>query len=275
MIARPILFSAPMIRALLDVSKTQTRRIVKPAPDWVAPMPCSSITDEGWQGPLDYSLWAHEGDQADGGARRCPYGAPSDLLWVRETCRAKELTTAEAYASEQEYPPGLDGVIYVADNVFQPIENSVEASDRWGRLNIYRGKRGVTVPPIHMPRWASRITLKITDVRVERLQEISEADAKAEGVEPLDSPAPEHREACDFDHALCGRCGGLRLYMAVRNGAAAFDTDCNECDTHVKRYRWLWESINGPGTWDDNPWVWVITFAAEKRNVDDVLKAAA
>jgi len=142
---------------------------------------------------------------------------------VRETCRA------EAIDDE-----GLCGVRYVADKQFMPIENTREASDRWVQLYWYRGMEGATVPPIHMPRWASRITLEITDVRVERLQDISEDDCLAEGI------AQVVRE----------KLPGIQ--------------QCGEYDTidvdPVAEYRDLWESINGPESWAANPWVWVIGF---------------
>lgn len=163
----------------------------------------------------------------------CPYGQPGDRLWVRETSRAHELTDKEAEADTfgvierlgLEVPPcGLDGVVYAADNAFREIENSREASERWMKMNAYRGMQGATVPAIHMPRWASRITLEVTGVRVERLQDISEADARAEG--------------CD-------------AYLAEESPAI---------DQARMDYANLWESINGPGSWDLNPWVWVVGF---------------
>lgn len=187
---RPILFSSPMVRAVLSGAKTQTRRIVKPL---------HMATVDAEQFPI---------------LAMCPYGSPGDQLWARETCRA------EAIGDE-----GLCGVRYVADGQFMPIANTREASDRWVQLYWYRGMEGATVPPIHMPRWASRITLEITDVRVERLQDISEADAKAEGVSmPDGTPTPP-----DFW-------------------------------SYQQEFRHLWEQINGPGSWDANPWVWAISF---------------
>jgi len=110
-------------------------------------------------------------------------------------------------------------------------------------------------PSIHMPRWASRIDLEVTGVRVERLQDISEADADAEGCERLDSEREEH------DWKLCPKCGGTRLHNALGpNLGVIFDVDCQHCDTYVKRYQHLWEAINGPGSWAANPWVWVVEF---------------
>lgn len=124
-------------------------------------------------------------------------------------------------------PDGLDGVRYLADRGRRAIENTRQAADDWVKLNHYCGKRGATVPAIHMPRWASRITLVVTGVRVERLQDISEADALAEGVNV-------HQ-----DHH--GR-PTTSIYSPVQ------------------AYRDLWEQINGPGSWDSNPWVWAVDF---------------
>lgn len=134
---------------------------------------------------------------------------PGDRLWVRETCVAHEL------------PDGLDGVLYLADQAFREIDNTEAAADAWVKLNHYGGRgRGHVVPAIHMPRWASRITLEITGARVERLQDISEADVQAEG------------------------CTGSPLGQAA----------------DAMLYPKLWDSINGPGAWERNPWVWVVEF---------------
>lgn len=172
---RPILFSAPMVKALLAGRKTQTRRIAK-------------FTPAGHLKELDgHRRWHPDDPEA---TLACPYGRPGDRLWVRETCSAYEVPDppegsefAEQHGYDPEFPPcGLDGVIYKADGAFREIENSPEAGAAWHKLYTYRGKKGATVPPIHMPRWASRITLEVTEVRVQRLQIISEADAVAEGL---------------------------------------------------------------------------------------------
>lgn len=155
---RPILFNGEMVCAILDGRKTQTRRAVKLwEPDYSISAPKAL--------PADFSMLP------DGTSFRatCPYGQPGDRLWLREKCSAEEL------------PNGDDGVRYLADGAWLPIENTREAADRWIALNAYRGKKGATVPSIHMPRWASRITLEITDVRVERLREITCGDLVAEG----------------------------------------------------------------------------------------------
>jgi len=213
----PILFSGPMVRALLDGRKTQTRRVMKPGPP-----PCQDGVT-----PYLNGLWRYKGVvYEDGVGETCPFGKPGDLLYVRETCRASEL------------PDGRDGVFFNADDKFIQIKDTSKAADEWSELFGYRHERGATVPSIHMPRWASRLTLRITDVRVERLQDISEADAAAEG--------------CTGDCHI----GYLPAYQE---------------GPHSYEFAQLWESINGSGAWDANPWVWVVYFEVIRANVDDVL----
>lgn len=201
MTEKPIIFDDAMVRAILDGRKTQTRRVAK-------------LNDSGRvsRGGRQWHVDDPDAVQA------CPYGGPGDRLWVREACKAHEQND------------GLDGVLYRADHAFRPIENTWEASDQWVALNHYRfGKRGGTVRAQHMPRWASRITLEITDVRVERLQEITEADAVAEGV-------------------------GSRL---------------PDCGIAQDEYCDLWDSLNakrGHG-WETNPWVWSIAFRRMSNDV--------
>lgn len=144
----------------------------------------------------------------------CPHGAPGDRLWVRETCRA------------DEFGSGLDGVCYPADGAFHAIEDSSEAAGRWLDLYGYCGQTGATVSAIHMPRWASRITLEVTAVRAERLQSISEPDARTEGVTIA-------------DHHMRGHC------------AAAYRPPT------IRTFHELWDSLNAArgGDWDTNPWV--------------------
>ena len=245
---RPILFSAPMVRALLASTKTQTRRVVKvphnnPLGKWEPTTfggPNGGLTRKGETIPEHVAIWRTRTGETIGAK-----WVVGDRLWVRETCRAHEITDAEADADTwklgdrlDEFPAyGLDGVVYTADNAFREIENTLEASERWGALNAYRGKRGAVVPGIHMPRWASRITLEITEVRVERLQDISFEDALAEGVadyRPLIEPECNDGETAD----QCAR----RLQWPQRE------------------YRLLWESINGNGSWERNDWVWVVGF---------------
>jgi hypothetical protein len=106
-----------------------------------------------------------------------------------------------------------------------------------------------------MPKWAARTWLEITDVRVQKLQDISEEDAIAEGVE---SPEIERE---NHDWKICPQCGGTRLYEYRSMSGACPDTDCTKCDTNIKRYQHLWDSINKKKhPWSSNPWVWALTF---------------
>ncbi len=199
---RPILFSAPMIRALLAGTKTQTRRIIK---DQSIGERFSHMTDDGlahleWLGDpcCGSGVWDVPEYSANVAA---PYGQPGDRLWVRE-----------CYSG----PHWMTGV---------PPREWISGTPLWfwadGRIPTH-GDWTKPKPGMHMPRWASRILLEITGVRVERLQDISEADALAEGV-PHSLNLPGGRFAREnFEH--------------------------------------LWWTINGDGSWESNPWVWVVEF---------------
>jgi hypothetical protein len=188
---RPILFSAPMIRAILEGRKTMTRRVVKRVTEG-SPYP------EIWV-PLPGTTNKH--------TPPCPYGQPGDRLWVRETWAWD--VQAQASLRDEDGP-----FAYAAD----PFAVQRRLCPRWR-------------PSIHMPRWASRITLEITGVRVERLQDISEQDAMAEGIRPFGDGWGHHVH------------DGLHYMHRAADSFAS-----------------LWESINGAGSWDTNPWVWVVEF---------------
>lgn len=173
---RPIIFSGPMVCAILDGRKSVTRRICKGARE----LSCA----RDW--PLD----------------TCPFGVPGDRLWARETWalvddRSKPSTRAS-------------GVLYRATD---ERASSFSGSRRWR-------------PSIHMPRWASRLTLEVVSVRVERLQEITEEDAKAEGTA---------QALCNFPDPLC------------------------------PMFAMAWERLHGPGSWAANPWVWAVSFRRVER----------
>lgn len=196
---RPILFSAPMVRAILSGAKTQTRR----------PAPVREPRPGVFEITRGVHLVGNEAAVREDWLKYMtnPYGMPGDRLWVRETWAHDAESLDDLRAMVEDIVMGSNcGPYYRADAVH---ENS-----------------GLTWrPSIHMPRWASRITLEITDVRVQRLQDISEDDAKAEGVDPYEWP------------------GG----PARPNAREAF--------------RELWDRINGKrATWDSNPWVWVVSF---------------
>lgn len=253
---RPILFSAPMVRALLDGSKTQTRRVCKPQP--------FDRSYSKHDHRMAYASGrASDGDEIDGffaystssGGQwqvKCPYGQPGDRLWVRETFFAYgRWETRYSEKKKRDEWHFVDMTIecdrayqYGADNPEVPL-----AKGRGGMPGWY------SRPSIHMPRHASRTVLDVTALRVERLNDCSEADADAEGCERLDV------ERYDPDWRLCSTCGGTRLHRALGpNGGVIEDVDCLDCDTYTKRYRHLWESINGAGSWEANPWVWVVEF---------------
>lgn len=160
----PVLFSAPMVLAIGDDRKTQTRRIVKPQPNLMPhmePVRPEPRADGRWvfmthTDRPSYS-WAT-------GDVRSPHGKPGDRLWVRENIVAEIVNSVR-------------GVRYLADGAFRKCGTA----DQWEKLAAYRGGRLISVPSIHMPRWAARYLLDVADVRIERLQDISEEDAQAEG----------------------------------------------------------------------------------------------
>lgn len=209
--ARPILFSAPMVRAILDNRKFQTRRVVKPQPRHEVKS-CSN----GWyeRDPKASS----SGNKTFG----CPYGVPGDRLWVRETWGIQEGIVCCA-AARPNIARGFD--VEMGPKWTPVIHRAGRENYAWGMYGPPKWK-----PSIHMPRTACRITLEVAAVRVERLQEISEADAIEEGVEPS--------------------IYGWKDYLKR-------DLHLGEADAS---YASLWESINGPGSWEANPFVWVITF---------------
>lgn len=194
-----------MVRALLAGTKTQTRRVIKPQPTHFNPAGVPRrVRPEGGSSHVI----------------RCPYGQPGDRLWVREAHSIGPGPGVPLQPAESAGALRWPHVTYSADG-------AIERRDmRW------KGAFGVGRPSIHMPRWASRITLEITDVRVERLQDISEADARAEGV--------------DYDPGEGG------TFWVPGAGCTS--------DSAVDAYRKLFESINGPGPWDANPLVWAIHF---------------
>ncbi|WP_459434809.1 hypothetical protein [Roseovarius sp.] len=181
---RPIIFSAPMVRALLEGRKTQTRRVLKPA-----------------KYSFQNNIRLPDGANAGEVALKFALG---DRLWVRET------------VARQETDQGVGFQTYASDD-----------SEVWPLTKWYHQRK--TIPSIHMPRWASRLTLTVTDVRVQRLQEIDRGDAMEEGC-----PHP--------------------------NMASGPDPRDWFCD--------LWNSLHGSDAWDANPWVVALTFTVHHCNID-------
>ncbi len=220
---RPIIFSAPMVQAILAGRKTQTRRIAKCIPDWDH---CGKkILDWGLSCHLyqhnekeDGKLWGVEDrewiyniqtevDDYECHTIKCPYGKIGDQLWVRETfSQCLNL----GFDKNGNAPENLFSYSYKADG-------GALIGDRWK-------------PSIHMPREASRILLEITDIRVERLQDISEADAKAEG-------SSKSHPSIDKVSQTFGFADWPRSWFAQ-----------------------TWDHINGADSWAENPWVWCVSF---------------
>lgn len=216
MIERPILFSGPMVRALLDGRKTQSRRVVK-TPSAVAEDDPHHWVFSGGQRWCDgrkefeFTSWPH--DEAVTEWRPCPYGSTGDRLWVREAW-------APVPATAYRHSEGVQQVINPAD----PDMAAIFAAG-WDR-SIPKWK-----PSIHMPRWACRLVLEITDVRVERLLDCSDADAQAEGLQWV-TP---------------GKWSVDRTLPIIS-------------DESRTAYFELWDHINGAGAAEANPWVWVVSF---------------
>lgn len=219
----PILYSAPMVRAQMEGRKTQTRRILKlgkmlePKPDvWEA-----KKIDDVWYFVSD--------DPVCGGQQRCPVRyAKSDRLWARETFSFEHRWRN---TKPSEVPAGVP-VWYWADG--NPSDGD------WTKPRV----------SIHMPRWVSRFTDIVTDVRVQRLQEISEADCIAEGPPSV---------------------VGLEWFGPCKPFSGAFVIDPDRPHVRVAPrtwYRELWDTINGAGSWDSNPWVVALTFDVATRNID-------
>ena len=204
---RPIIFSAPMVRALLDGRKTQTRRVLPLAHPKFSHQ---NVLDPDMLVDKQY-VWFWDGvHDCVGASWPLPY-APGDRLWVRENCATW----------------GDHEAIYRADDA---VEYGLAVSD--GKF----GAKWKARPSIHMPRWASRLTLTVTEVRVQRLQDISEADAVAEGaLQSWTGSDPE-----------------------------------SDTRTALNEFEALWNSLHGPGAWDANPWVVALTFTVQRGNIDQI-----
>lgn len=194
----PILFSTEMVQAILDGRKTMTRRAVK--------LP-ENASDPYWS--IDNNEWLFFKNGWGGNKLKCPYGQLGDVLWVRESWR-----TVGGYSEKPDY-----SVMSKKDFVYK-------ANEDWN---------GPFKPSIHMPKSACRIFLQVTDVRVERLREISEDDAVAEGAN--------------------------KMYEAGFGGFYLDEPEIIDYDADYRTgFKKIWQSINGVASWYANPWVWVISF---------------
>ena len=200
---KPILTSTPMVQAILDGRKAQTRRIIKPQYE-VSGSIWTSIKTKTW-------MYQSKIENCEFLLKVCPYGQVGDILWVRETWLKTMIRDEEGW---------FYIYIYRAD------------------CNEYDDYKGEWKPSIFMPKEASRIKLEITDIRVERVQDISNADIIAEGIKKIDGPVIGYPFGIPFNY---------------NNGIANYTTP-------REAYMELWESINGKGSWNKNPWVWCISF---------------
>jgi hypothetical protein len=202
---RPILFSGPMVRALLAGTKTQTRRAVKPQPTG------GDVIFHPWNDGFAVGRFR----DSENAVRQlpCPYGGYGTRLWVRE--------------SGWERPERTSKMMREGADTWAPYYYDADGEDA-EQLREWGFKRR---PSIHMPRWACRLTLEVVRIRAERVQEISAADVDAEGTSPLQ----------------------------LARGILRDDWKPQQA------YARLWDSINGAGSWDANPWVWVVEFKVEPR----------
>lgn len=238
---RGMIFNSEMVLAILDGRKTQTRRIMKVQPE-SNQLGLLLITDSTKHSDIGKYHWAESnatGNHVRSKLFSSPFGAVGERIWVRETwatlgnedgccidwegnlCKGDERSAARIYRASCEQRPGDYGLWSIPDDAY------------WKPHTKEHKFEGAWRPSIHMPRWASRILLEITDVRVERLNAISEEDARAEGI--IDGG--------------CLNCGEPEPC-----GCANPEPDATDA------FAYLWQSIYGQDNWNANPWVWVIEF---------------
>lgn len=214
---RPIIFSAPMVRALLGGHKTMTRRLA-----WI-----------------DYDCRKEENLRRRK-ASVWQLVMPGDRLWVRENAKLRSVGPASGDVS----------IIYQADTFdrAQVKDHTLQA----GETNPYRAT--LWTPSIHMPRWASRLTLEVTATKIERLQDISETDAQAEGVEPVE---------------VEGHPRAWKSYETYSDGTPHPHAAAPNREARTS-FRELWDSLHGPGAWAANPVIVALTFTVMPINIDRV-----
>lgn len=240
----PIPFSPPMSRAVLDGTKTQTRRGLVRLRRFgkVTQFGASDTAGYDWHFRDPQERW-HDLRHAEL-LKALPYEV-GDILWVREHWRAPAHhdTKKPIDLDPRSMTIRFEAGGYISNIDFRGDYRPFDEPNYAEGVTFGRERRGM-----HLPRWASRTTLEVTEVRVELLQEISEADARAEGVSPL----PSGRYHCGFD-----------------------DEGEVTCRSPVTAYAWIWNAINGEDAWSGNPWVAAYTFTVHRKNVDDMLAERA
>lgn len=224
---RPILFQTEMVQAILEDRKTQTRRVIKPEPESVnTEIPVTmALFNEKMNTLLKKGLVSIRSNTGGFAFPNCKYGKPGDLLWVRET----HANLNNGLANSEPF------FVYKAD---------LEHPDQHGPVTWK--------PSIHMPKAASRIWLMVEDVRAEKLQDLSEEDAKNEGIVDYSNPKCQNYEPGAF---------GFHDYVPQKRRDGKFTHIFHDCFLNpIDSFKSLWVSINGQESWGTNPWVWVIKF---------------
>lgn len=264
---RPALFSGPMVQSLLARRKKRTRRLIRQQPDPSVGGVAHNLMKTKWQwwSPIT-EAWVkrHVGDDAVWASEAfcCPHGLPGDRLWVREAWRAwmgMGEVLVEYRAGGQQRVPNWSaggGGMHVTGNDLAEFDHAEWCEARKRSLDCWR-------PSIHMPRAASRLTLTIEQVWVERLQDITEEEARLEGL-----PPNWHDDLTDWKPAEHGYLTPAGWALAER------DEDCNDDGragagpayvfTAREAFELWWTHINGAGSWAANPWVWAVAFEVAK-----------
>lgn len=214
----PILFSTPMVQAILNGSKTQTRRVVKGLDNLKEPF-FQSLVQHAYGKITFASLHSDEVVEP-----KCPYGQIGDVLWVRETFHNCSFENDKCFLYKSDFDKNAADLV------------------KWK-------------PGIHMPKDACRLFLKIKDVRVERLQDISEEDAKKEGVET--KPYGSYPFFCTIDYLSSQHSNGFRPGFCADTGKQ-----------FISSFTSLWRKIYGRDYWEANPWVWVIEFERIEKPIN-------
>jgi hypothetical protein len=263
---RPILFSTPMVKAILSGDKTQTRREVKPQPpiNCIDDEPCiqydRGVSRGSFECPELYAEWECNFLPGESSVEShvvfCPYGKPGDVLWVRESYRIVgwNLDDSEMIV---EFKDGARKTIELDDDQQEKLISYIERMESKGVIQVPDDydvekdgdewdyefiKEFPWKPSIHMPKAVCRTYLQISGIRAERLQYISEEDAISEGVQEI-HPAP----------------------FVIRWENYLIKDSLWDCA--IGSFHSLWESINGKQSWDSNPWVWVVEFERIEKPV--------
>lgn len=227
--SRPVNYGAPMVLARMAGLKTHTRRIISKIPcqcGAFVPEEMSAVSNpEGFQMAGHSGRWWCDSCTSEQDAVNCPYGKPGDRLWVREAYDVRGVSSMGMIVT-------LSGE-YVADKARFQVRLTKEESEKF----MARQRQSGVSPARFMYRSLSRWLDEVVSIRVERLQEISEADAQAEG--------------CERPVLSSSEIMGMKVHPLTGN--------------YVDAYKILWESIHGPGSWATNPWVWVIEFKQLKK----------